>query len=328
MKKDNLKKTDLLKCLKSKNTIFFFLISIIILYILAIRIDIKKTVSIINSANIWYFALAFFIFYASILIRGYRWKILLENVNIKGKLIDITEICYLAIFVNSILPAKLGEIYRGHLIRKKYKARITRVIGTIIVERLADIIFLILIVTISGFMIFGKLIPENILISIKYGYMLLLIALLSFVFLKHHSRWIVSFLPIKFETAIKELKYGILKSVSLNELHMLGLLTIIIWTGEILRMYFVIIALNLNIPFYVIAFTALLSSLVSSIPLTPGGLGIVELAVIEVLMFLGYGINISASVAILDRIINYGSILFFGSIVYWISNLNNKHTAI
>ena len=86
-------------------------------------------------------------------------------------------------------------------------------------------------------------------------------------------------------------------------------------------MHFVIYALGIDIPLPVVIFVALLSSFLTSVPLTPAGLGVVEFAVAGVLVFLGYGINISASIAILDRLINYASLLVAGSIVYWRSEL-------
>ncbi|MCK5040256.1 MAG: flippase-like domain-containing protein [Candidatus Aenigmarchaeota archaeon] len=314
-------KIDLLKRLKSKKTILSFLVSIIVLYILATIIDVGKTISIIKSANIFYLILAFIVYYASVPIRGYRWKLLLENVNFKGKLKDITEIWFLAYFVNCLVPAKLGDVYRGYLVRKNYKITISRVLGTVVVERLADIIFLIVMLSISGIMVFGSMIPQNILVSIEYGYAILLIALLSLVFLNRQRERIISFLPAKFETAIREFEHGLSKSIGFKELPALGSLTLIGWISDILRLYFVTLALGLTVPLHLIIFIGLLASLLSSIPLTPSGLGAVEFAVAGVLVFMGYGVNVSASVAILDRLISYVSFLIIGSVVYWRSGL-------
>jgi len=312
---------DLKSRLLSKKTILSFLISGMVLYFLATMIDIGKTVSIIRSADLGYLTLAFIVYYLSVPIRGYRWKLLLENVNIKGKLKDVTEIWFLAFFVNCLVPAKLGDVYRGYLVRKNYKVTISRVLGTVVIERLADIVFLMLMLSLSGLMVFGNMIPSDILISIKYGYAVLLIAILSLVFLSRQREWIVSLLPSKFSTAIHEFEHGISRSLSLRSLPAVGGLTIIGWGAEILRLYLVTIALGLTIPLHLIIFIGFLASLLSSIPLTPSGIGAVEFAVAGVLVLMGYGINISASVAILDRLISYVSFLVIGSIVYLRSDL-------
>ena len=194
-------------------------------------------------------------------------------------------------------------------------------LGTVVVERLSDIIVLIVLLSCSGLMVFGHMIPNNILISIKYGYGILLLALLSLVFLNRWREKIITILPSKFETAICEFEQGISKSANLKGLPALGGLTLLGWATEILRLYFVTIALGLNIPLYLIIFIGLLASLLSSIPLTPSGLGAVEFAVAGVLVFVGYGVNVSASVAILDRLISYVSFLIIGSVVYWRSGL-------
>ena len=141
------------------------------------------------------------------------------------------------------------------------------------------------------------------------------------MFLNRQRERIISFLPAKFETAIREFEHGLSKSIGFKELPALGSLTLIGWISDILRLYFVTLALGLTVPLHLIIFIGLLASLLSSIPLTPSGLGAVEFAVAGVLVFMGYGVNVSASVAILDRLISYVSFLIIGSVVYWRSGL-------
>ena len=307
--------------LRSKRTILSFLVSVVVLYILATIIDVGKTVLIIKDANIAYLALAFTVFYLSFPIRGYRWMFLLENINFKGKLKDVTEILFLALFINCLVPAKLGEVYRGYLIRKNYKITISRTLGTVIVERLADIIFIMLALSLSGYYVFRNMIPSNILLTIVYGYTVLIIALLSLIFLNRQRERIISILPSKFEIAIRELEHGTSKSASFSDFPAISVLTVLVWATEILKLYLVTIALGLSIPIHLIIFVGLLAALLTSLPITPSGLGAVEFAVAGVLVFMGYGVNVSASVAILDRTISYVSHLITGSIVYLRSDL-------
>ncbi|RLG14773.1 MAG: hypothetical protein DRN66_01180 [Candidatus Nanohalarchaeota archaeon] len=317
----NAGKVNISKKLKSKKTILSFIVAGSVLYLLATMIDIGKTISIIKSANIMYLGIALFVYYASIFLRCYRWKYLLENINFKGTLKNISEIWFLSFFVNCLIPAKLGDIYRGYLMKKNYMITISRVLGTVVIERLADTVCLIAMLTLSGFMIFKGMFPPDVFNVIKYGYGILFIALLLILFLKHQRERIISLLPVKFENAVCEFEHGLWKSVPCHSLPVTGALTFSVWAGEILRMHFVIYALGIDIPLPVVIFVALLSSFLTSVPLTPAGLGVVEFAVAGVLVFLGYGINISASIAILDRLINYASLLVAGSIVYWRSEL-------
>jgi len=306
--------------LRSKRTITSFLISALAIYFLATIIDINKTVNVLKSVNLSYFILAMLIYYSSIPIRGYRWKLLLENVKFKGKLKDVTEIWFLAYFINCLVPAKLGDIYRGYLIRKNYKMPISRTLGTILTKRVADIIFLIILLTLSGYIVFGKYLPSDISNLMNYNHIALFLGIFFLICLSLQKNRIISFIPQRLRIYFLEFELGFSKSITHRNILQIIILTIICWSTDILRLYFVAVSLSLAIPIPLIIFIALCASLLSSLPITPAGLGAVELAMVSILVLLGYDINISASIAILDRIINFWSFIVLGIPIYFLSD--------
>ena len=66
-------------------------------------------------------------------------------------------------------------------------------------------------------------------------------------------------------------------------------------------------------------FVALAASLLTTIPLTPAGLGAVETGIVGVLQWVGVERNAAASVAVIDRVIGYWSILVIGVVIYIVS---------
>jgi hypothetical protein len=101
-----------------------------------------------------------------------------------------------------------------------------------------------------------------------------------------------------------------------------------VWLLEGFRLFFVIEALaygvggaelfQLTIP--AIIFVALTSSLLTALPLTPAGLGVVEGTVTAVLTaFFAINQNLAIAVTLLDRLINFWSIIVIGLIVYLLS---------
>ena len=54
-------------------------------------------------------------------------------------------------------------------------------------------------------------------------------------------------------------------------------------------------------------------------PLTPAGLGVVEGTITVVLTFFGVDKNLGSAVTLLDRLINFWSIVVFGLILYLVS---------
>ena len=101
-------------------------------------------------------------------------------------------------------------------------------------------------------------------------------------------------------------------------------MTGLIWATEAMRLFFVIAALGFTEVHLGISgafFVALAASLLTAIPFTPAGLGIVELGVLGILTVI-YGIDQTdaAAIILVDRAISVFSIWIFGSIAYVLSD--------
>jgi uncharacterized protein (TIRG00374 family) len=66
-------------------------------------------------------------------------------------------------------------------------------------------------------------------------------------------------------------------------------------------------------------FLALGTAVLTTIPFTPGGLGLVEAGLLSLMIFLGVPKEAAAAVVVVDRILSYWSIAFFGFLVYLLS---------
>jgi len=89
------------------------------------------------------------------------------------------------------------------------------------------------------------------------------------------------------------------------------------------RLYFVVESLstlhNIHIGLSLIVFVALSAALVSALPFTPGGLGVVEFAIVGVLVLVGVDAGVAAGIAILDRAISYWGLMAVGAVAYMVS---------
>ena len=96
-----------------------------------------------------------------------------------------------------------------------------------------------------------------------------------------------------------------------------GPLTVIIWSCEALRLFFVLTALGLDLPLSGVVFVAVATSLLTTVPLTPAGFGFVEIAMVYVLTE-GFGLAQSdaVAVAVVDRAVSVLSLIIVGAIVY------------
>ncbi len=82
-------------------------------------------------------------------LQGWRWALLLTPI---GRLrpIKATQAIYAALFMNEVVPLRLGEIARAFLAARWLTAPITRVIPSIVAERFLDALFLAVGVGLAG----------------------------------------------------------------------------------------------------------------------------------------------------------------------------------
>src|SRR3972149_3360972 len=116
-----------------------FVIAFAILFFLLTRLDVD-TAAIwenVRRSNPLFYALAFVVYYSTFLMRGGRWRVLLENVgfrrNMGVKLPSIWglgKIILLSWFANCIMPAKLGDAYRAYLLKKNADVSFSKTMGT------------------------------------------------------------------------------------------------------------------------------------------------------------------------------------------------------
>jgi uncharacterized protein (TIRG00374 family) len=66
-------------------------------------------------------------------------------------------------------------------------------------------------------------------------------------------------------------------------------------------------------------FFALGTAVLTTIPFTPGGLGLVEVGLGSLMIYLGIPKADAAAVVLIDRLLSYYSVALFGFVVYLIS---------
>ena len=95
---------------------------------------------------------------------------------------------------------------------------------------------------------------------------------------------------------------------------------------EIGRLFFVILALGTPIGLGLIIFVPMANCVLSAVPLTPGGIGIVETGVSGALQ-LELSVEVAIAVALVDRSISYVSIIGTGGAAFFVRQLRSPNRA-
>ncbi len=299
-------------------TLVSFAIAAVILILLITRfpVDLRATWETIRQSDLRLFVLAVAVHYTTFLFRGLRWRLLLRNAGVGEtaplpSLVTAARLVLLGWFASSVTWFRLGDAYRAYAYAEETGAPLARSMGTILAERVMDIA-LVFLLLLTGFLLVyadpDMQLPQTMLLV---GLALVATALLALL-LMHLFRGSVSrLLPQRVLGAYRSFHEGTMRSF--NTLPWVVLTGLLAWLAEVGRLYFVVNATGLDVGIGLIMFVSLANALLSAVPLSPGGLGIVEAGLVG-LLGLAVSRDAAVSITLVDRSISYLSVVLTGVI--------------
>lgn len=312
-------------------TLLSFIVGFGILALVMSRINVEAGAIIarLSQADPRWYALAFVTYYVTFPLRGLRWKRLLQNAGFESdhgiklpSVIQISEIIMLSWFANCIVPAKLGDAYRAYLLKRSSSASFSMTFGTILAERIIDTLLVFILLGGAALIVFSGHLPNTVMTILQAGSVLAVLVVAGLVVMRNFGGFIVRFVPKRFQRHYGHFEQGTLGSF--RGLPIVLLYSLGAWAVEAARLYFVGLALGVEwVSTTMIIFIAMASALLTTLPITPAGLGFVESAMVGILLVAGrMGIipgmdeSLATSVAILDRSISYWSLVLVGLVLY------------
>ena len=279
----------------------------------------------IRSANVWLYLLAMVAYYTSFVARAVRWSLLLENAGEGRPARGLVGIIVTSYFVNCVVPAKMGDVYRAYLVKQREGVGGTRALGTIIAERLCDLVVLMVLLLIAGTLTFGDRVPRTLVPEFIAGVVICLFGVGFVVALSTgRGQRILVRLPERAVERYEHFRLGAVDALGGHLPAIIGL-TVVVWGLETTRFGLVVFSLHFGslLGPAQFLFVALVAALLTTVPALPGGLGLVEFGMIGVLEIVKVGQNQAVSIALLDRSISYGSLVIIGFIVF-VFTLNQR----
>lgn len=255
---------------KTLTTVLKLLISAILIYFIFTKIDISEIGNTLKRSNPFYLFLAVCLFLASKIIASFRLNLYFHQLEIPLSQKSNLKLYFLGMFYNLFLPGGIGgDAYKGYLIKKTFKVPTKRVVGVLLLDRLSGL--LLLFVYACGLL----LVIENQILNPFWWLFLTVIPLAVVIFYFLNRRFFNYVLPVFWKSVV----YSAL-----------------VQFAQILCVLCIMKALTIetNTIDYLVIF--LVSSIVSVLPLTIGGLGSREITFFYGAAFLG--LNESTSVGI------------------------------
>ncbi len=269
--------------------------------------QLEETKIYFSDANYGFVILAVILSLLSHISRAYRWNFMLEPLGYKSRLANSFMAISVAYLMNIFIP-KSGEVSRAIILDKYENVPFQKGFGTIISERIIDLLFLFIYTTVALIIEFDMLyeyVIKSIPSSIIYVTVVAIILIVSSIPL--YIKFSKSKVNRKIKSFVIGLKEGIFSILKMRQKGAFLFQTIIIWALYILSFYTALHALpeTANIPIGTIIITFVVGSF--TIAFTNSGLGTYPAAIAGILSI--YGIATTAGVA-------------FGWIV-WISNITS-----
>ncbi len=269
---------------------------------------------ILRETRIRYFILAFLVYILSVYLFAVRWQKVLSCFGYNLRATSLVPIIFGGIFANNLTPASRtgGEPLRILWIKKQIGISYTNAFISIFFERMVEAIpiMLILVYIIYSFPLLEiRFLPLKNNLTLTSTYLLILTFFVAGI--------IIWFFRVKFASLLGRVKknWRQLKKSFVPAL----LLSSGVWILDIIRLKLIALALNIPLPLHIIATVSFLYLLLGILPITPGGLGIVEGGLISVLLYFGLSLASASSFVFLERFISFGlsSLIGFLCLFYY-----------
>ena len=259
------------------------------------REEINKVSDLVLNANLIYVLPSIGALILSHYIRALRWKMLMDPLGKPTKIKNVFLSVLVGYFFNLVFP-RLGEVMKCSLMGKYEKMPVDKLIGTMVAERIVDLVCLVLVIVLTVFSqiekvgTYAKELLNNLLGKANNALTLALLLVVFFLILTilyyrfKHSEWF-----IRIKRFFMGIKQGLFTIASINNKGLFFLHTFFIWF---------LYLLSIRIGLYSMSEVAHLSWVPSLTILTfgsfamiatQGGIGAYQLAIQKTLTL--YGVN-------------------------------------
>lgn len=246
----------------------------------------SELVEYFANANYWWISLGLFFGILSHLSRAYRWKYLLEPLGYQPKFINSTLAVLVAYLMNIFLP-RAGEVTRAAVMTNYEDIPFEKGFGTIVAERIADLLMMLVIIIITLFIQFDfiyellseKVNPKNLVVYTT-------LATTGFLFFFFYIRKGKSKLAKKIKSFIMGLKDGMTSIFKMKYKWSFIFHTVFIWLMYVAMFWATIPSVeHLTVPFGGVLIGFIAGGF--SIAATNGGVGLYPVAVAGALSLFG-----------------------------------------
>ncbi|PIB28051.1 lysylphosphatidylglycerol synthetase [Maribacter sp. 4U21] len=257
---------------KGITTALKLLISAILIYFVCTKINIDEIGNTLEKSKPKYLLIALFFFLVSKILAAFRLNLYFYQLGVRLTHKSNLRLYFLGMFYNLFLPGGIGgDAYKGYLIKKSFEVPTKRVVSVLVLDRLSGLLLLFVYACVLFYVLQNPVLAE-----VKYLFILgIPLAVLVF--------WVLN---KRFFNYVFPLFWSALGYSALVQL------------AQLISVWFIMMALGIveDKVAYLVIF--LVSSIVSVLPLTIGGIGSREVTFFYGASLLGLDETISVGISV------------------------------
>lgn len=252
--------------------------------------------------------------------RAYRWQFLMEPLGYKPKLINLYHSTMIGYVLNFTIP-RSGEIGRPGFLSKKEELPFDKVFGTVVAERIIDVIMLLGITFGTSLLVGKEVIDGFTKTDNESGNSFVLKGIISFIILGGIGVLFSKKLRKVFLEKVKGMLEGVKTIFTMKKRVAFIFHTLFIWVTYVLLMWFMALSLT---GMETIGIKELMVGFVvgaAAIAITPGGIGLYPLFITAALVYFGYDKDLASSFSILSWVVQTAFLVVMGVISLFAINV-------
>jgi len=263
-------------------TICGFVISIVLLYFALRGVQYREIYTTLKAADIRFLFLSIPCIFLCCTISAYRWSKITGN---GTRFRDTFIALFSGLFINNVLPARIGEIARGYVLSKRTGLSFTYSVTTVLLDRFFDLVGLLIITFVTFLSIPLNVLPQQVKVVITL-LIILLVSCIGLIFIlsrKTFADKVAKKLHAVKKPFISRLAKPVLDiqenlSRINSPLNLIFYITLAVatWSSMCLTLYFTMLMLGVKLSFITVSFVCAGVNLGLIIPSSPGYVGVYQ----------------------------------------------------
>ena len=291
------------------------LISAVFIYLVLDQIEWSSVGYALQRTSIFWLLVALVFYWAEIVLRINRWKRILVSVDSAIRYSSISNSFCVSAAANNIFPFRLGDILRAHLVGIQRKISRYSLMGTIVLEKLIDVVAVLLLTCWGAFGVLSQIGAMS-----KVGFAFILggasIVLFGGMYLAIKNRFLSNKLVLFFHERLGHFKKGFGILFKPKNLSLVILETILIWAFNTLAIWAIIKSLGVSLSASEVLLLEGITGLAAAIPSAPAGIGTLQYAFLLTFGMLHLDKSVGVAASLLVQSVLLGSITLVGVLIF------------